>query len=126
VEWGEAEWRNLEYKLDMCPEEMDTLHQKKEEELSNHQEYQAKLAYEVEKAQAERNNLNYKLEFYQKKLDTLRQEKEKEILNHKMEKLHLDQMLANQIEHGKTLMHIFAFIHGDLSSIWANVITLVI
>jgi hypothetical protein len=43
VEWAEAQWSNLEYELDICPDEMDSLHQKKEEELSDHQVYQVSL-----------------------------------------------------------------------------------
>jgi hypothetical protein len=100
-------------------------HLSKREERTLHQEYQANIVYEVEAAQAERNNLKYQLEMYKNMLDTLYQETEKLISDHRMEILHLHQMLADQVEQTKTLVHLLnACIHGNLSSIWTNVITL--
>ena len=113
----------MEHQLEKCPRKTDTLHRKKEEELSDDKEERAKFAHELEKAQVERNYLQYKLEMYQKKIDALHQEKEKEMLDHEMEKLQLHQMLANQIERTETIMQIYSYIHGDLSSLWTDVIT---
>ena len=45
------------------------------------------------------------------------------MLDHEMEKLQLHQMLANQIERTETIMQIYSYIHGDLSSLWTDVIT---
>jgi hypothetical protein len=120
VERAPSERGNLVgYQLETCLMETDTLQQEKE--LSDHQEYAEKLEFEVERAQAERNYLNYKLEIYLKKIVTLSQQKEEERSHHQMEKFHLHQMPAKQVEKTNTIMHLFESMHGKLSSLWTDI-----
>jgi hypothetical protein len=61
VQWAEDEERNLEYQLETCLKETDTLRQQKEKQMSDHQEG-AKHAADAESAESERKNLEYQLE----------------------------------------------------------------
>jgi hypothetical protein len=122
VEKAPSERRNpVGSQLETCLKGTDTVQQQENEELSDHQEYAEMLEFELKRAQAERNYLNYKLKIYLRKIVTLSQQKEEERSRHQIEKFHLHQMLAKQVEKTKTAMHLFESMHGKLSSLWTDI-----
>jgi hypothetical protein len=122
VERAPSERKNLVgSQIQTCLNGTDNLQQKEKEELPYHHDYAEKLEYEEKRAQAERNYLNYKLEIYLKKIVTLSQQKDEERSRHQMEKFHLHQMLAKEVEKTNTAMHLFESMHGKLSSLWTDI-----